>query len=85
MLACFASLISPSKATIYLKFLTISVEYFEGGREGQRARQILFKMQCSKRTTIVEVVATRRVRSQRVNVDRPGREREMGEKKNVFQ
>ena len=32
MLACFASLISPSKATIYLKFLTISVEYFEGGR-----------------------------------------------------
>ena len=29
----FFRLSSPSKAAIYLKFLTISVEYFEGGGE----------------------------------------------------
>ena len=29
----FLRLSSPSKAAIYLKFLTISVEYFEGGGE----------------------------------------------------
>ena len=87
MLACFASLISPSKATIYLKFLTISVEYFEGGRargpEGETN---------SLQNAMQQEEGDRRSRRHPQSSVSKGEcgstgegEREMGEKKNVFQ